>query len=198
MIQDSRIAKRYAKAFFSVWSQRLDNTQLKKIISATQELSQDIYGHPQLKIFWLSSGFHLEEKQKLIEILVEKKCHSETVQLLDFLVRRKRPEILEEVVWALKDLYNKHTKTLEVTVSSAFELSPSDKKEMQSIVKSLAVAKEHNCEFLFQVEPQLLGGIFLAIGRYVYDYSVKSAFDQLRRKVQGMDVRELMTQHSIT
>ena len=198
MVQDSRIASRYAKAFFTVWAKRLTGAELKKVISSVEELSKGILAHPQLKIFWLSSGFHLDEKQELIKILALQKCQEEAVDLLNFLITRKRTEILEDIVTSLKDIYNKHTKTLVVTIASAFELSPSDKKEMQCIVKGLEMAKGHVCEFLFKVEPYLLGGILLTIGRYVYEYSVKSAFNQLRRKIEVMDVRELGVQPHMT
>lgn len=193
MRQDPKVAKRYAKAFFSAWSASMNASELKTVISSAEEISNAILISPELRTFWFSSGFNSNEKKVLTDILASRRCTSEATELLSFLILKKRTEILEQLILTLKDLYNKFTKTLEVKVESVVDLTDADKKEIMDAVKTLTITRDHTCEFIFDIDPHLLGGIRFRIDRYVYDYSLKSAFDQLRRSVETLDIHELMS-----
>jgi F-type H+-transporting ATPase subunit delta len=190
MTRNPQIAKRYAKAFFSIWVDRLNPNELKNVIKASVELSRVLLQNAEVKIFWQSTSFHMEEKNILVDYFKDQNIKTEVIELLSFLVKRRRPEILSDVTQSLLGLYHEHTHTLLVSISSAFKLSNEDKKEMESIVSTLKVAQGHICEFDFNVDERLFGGMLIRIGRFVYDFSLKSSFEKLKRKVEMMDLRE--------
>ncbi len=186
------VSKRYAKAIFSYWLDKLSANALKDASTHLEQAVQIIETKAEISALWLSSGFTKDEKLKFVDVLKKKNMPDEICSVLSFLVLKKRTEILSDLIVDIKELYYKHTKTLVVTVTSSNILTSVDIEEIKKSVQSLKVTDGLNCEYKFEVKPNILGGIVVRMGQFVYDYSTRATFNQLRRKIENLNPRELV------
>ncbi len=192
------VSKRYAKAFFAAWQQDLSLEKIHHVLETCQAFVNLLKTSPEISAVWISPGFHRDEKTKLIRVLEKQQVISqEIVQMLMFLVEKKRTAIFQPLIQDLYDLYYRQARILRVVVTSASELSGEDQASVQKSVQSLPAAADMNCEFSFTVDTQILGGMIIKMGQYVYDYSIHASLGQLRRSIENLSPRELASRSDV-
>jgi ATP synthase F1 delta subunit len=185
------VAKRYAKAIFESWEDKLSSLHIKNKIFELQSVWHLISSNTELRVVWISSGFSKQEKDLLVSLFETQGVFPEVVRVLRFLVKQRRCVILPDVLAELVELFNRSSKIIPVTVISSAVLSGSDVAEVKRSVKELRVTEGMNCEFHFDVDPNIMGGIVVQLGQYVYNCSALSTFNRLVHKIETLGPREL-------
>ena len=122
-------------------------------------------------------------RDQLLELFLhDQKTHRNIFieNLLRLLVHNKRFKLLPEIAMLYQDLYHEQEKILVVKVTSAFELTPSQK---QKISEKLAKRLQYKIELECFVDKKLIGGALIKIGDKITDGSTLGKLQQLREQL---------------
>jgi F-type H+-transporting ATPase subunit delta len=173
------IARRYAKALFSLadeqgqveqWSAGLD--ALGKALTASTELRETL----------ASPLFEKEQRRGVVAALSKGVGLPATPSnFLLLLADRSRLAYLPAVIQEFRDLADARLGRIRAKVTSAVPLSPD---EARRIAERLAQAQKAQVIVETSVDPALLGGVVAQVGSLVYDGSVRSQLEELRRAMK--------------
>ncbi len=173
------IARRYAKALFSLavetdrveaWAQSLE--ALRTAVDASADL-RDVLSNPV---------YAREQRRAIVEKLAAAlKLEAEPANLLFLLGDRNRLAYLAAVVATFRDLADQHLGRVRARVISAVKL---DDVAAQAIAEKLSQAARAKVLLEREVDPSLLGGVVAQVGSLVYDGSVRTQLEDLRKQLK--------------
>jgi F-type H+-transporting ATPase subunit delta len=173
------IARRYAKALFDLavaadrvdaWARSL--VALKKAVDSSPEL-RDLLANPV---------YTKEQRQGLAARLAQALgLEREPANLLALLADRNRLGYLAAVADVFHRLADEKMGRLRARVASAVPLS---EPEAAALAAKLAAATQGQVIVERVVDPSLLGGVVAQVGSLVYDGSLRSQLEDLRRAMK--------------
>jgi F-type H+-transporting ATPase subunit delta len=173
------IARRYAKALFDlavqadrvdVWAEGL--VALKKAVEASPEL-RELLANPV---------YTKEQRQGLAARLAQAlELDREPANLLALLADRNRLAYLSGVADTFHRLADEKLGRLRARVASAVPLAEA---EVDALARKLAASSKAQVIVERVVDPALLGGVVAQIGSLVYDGSLRSQLEELRRSMK--------------
>jgi F-type H+-transporting ATPase subunit delta len=172
-------AKRYARALFDVAVKEKGDLQpLYDQLVAFNELFQQ---HPTLTKVMLNPAVPVPRKRAAVAELVKTMRISPVLaKLLVLLAERDRLVLLPDVVTAFRDRLLEHQNVVRAEVTTAAPLA-TDK--IRAIEKTLVQATGRRVELSTRVEPALIGGLIARIGGTVYDASVTTQLQKMKRRL---------------
>jgi F-type H+-transporting ATPase subunit delta len=175
----SSIARRYAKALFSLadekgqieqWSKGLD--ALAGVLDLSREL-QDVLENPR---------YDKETRRAVLRRVAEElRLDAEPTSLLHLLVDRSRLAYLPAILSSFRVLADGKLGRVRARVTSAVPLGAD---ESRRIAEKLAQATRAEVILETAVEPALLGGVVTQVGSLVYDGSVRTQLEELRHAMK--------------
>ncbi len=174
------VARRYAKALFGLaveggrveaWSEVLG--ALAKVLREAPDVAEA-----------LADPVHTrEERRELVEKLAAAlKLDREPANLLFLLADRNRLDRTGDVLRAFGELADAHLGRLRARLTSAVPLDPD---ALDALAARLSDLTRSKVLLERQVEPALLGGVVAQVGSVVYDGSVRTQLEDLRRSLKG-------------
>lgn len=172
----SSIARPYAEAVFSLASESAnldlwsDMLELMSTVVSDNAMNS-IIGNPSV------------DANKLTEILLEiggGHINDQCQNLLKLLVRNKRVPVLPEISSQYEALKNQSEGTIDVVITSAFEMKPAQEKVIADALK-----KKFNREISISnlTDESLIGGIRIKAGDVVIDGSIKGQLGKLANEL---------------
>jgi len=167
-------SKRYSKAFFNFCSKKTiidsvikDIVELKKICENNKFLK--IISNPIIK---QGSIFTLFKK-----ILVG--FDNETLNFINFLVQKKRINLLYEISSYFIDLYDlkKGDKQVEIITAKKIDF------HLQKIIVQKVIDKKIKYNISNKIDPNIIGGFILKVDDFNYDASLKRKFTDLKSSI---------------
>lgn len=135
----------------------------------------------ELRNFLSSPAVTREAKHRVVEKLLARVGGSKIVRnFLFVVVDHERTHLLPEIIGAVQEEIRQRQGITEAQVSSAVELSKTQKAEMEFTLERLTGKR---VEAKFSLEPSLLGGAVVRLGDTVYDGSLRSRLSQLRARL---------------
>jgi F-type H+-transporting ATPase subunit delta len=175
----SSIARRYAKALFGLatergkvepWAGSL--TALKAAISASSEI-RDVLANPV---------FTREQRLAIVSGLARAlSLDAEPANLLNLLAERNRLGYLEAIADVYRGLADESLGRVRARLISAVPLPAAT---VEGIAVKLAAAARAEVLVDQAVDPALLGGVVAQVGSMVYDGSVRTQLEDLRRSLK--------------
>jgi F-type H+-transporting ATPase subunit delta len=173
------VARRYAKALFSLaveserveaWSEALGS--LARILSDAPDVAEV-----------LANRVHTREErraiaQKLVEAL---KLDREPANMLYLLADRNRLDRTTDVLQAFGDLADAHLGRLRARLSSAVPIDPD---ALDAMAGKLSDITRATVLLERSIEPELLGGVVAQVGSLVYDGSVRTQLENLKKSLK--------------
>lgn len=178
-MSNSTVAKRYALALFELAQEK---NLLAEVGADLKELTKVIESSPELLTLLEAPKFSIERKKQIIAEIFAGSTPA-FIHTLQLLVEKKRINEVKHLASAYVDLAAAAQGTAEATVYSTRALSA---EESASI--SAAFAKRVGKQSLTitnEIDPSLLGGIRIQIGNHIYDSSVASKLERLKRELIG-------------
>ncbi len=173
------IARRYAKALFSLADEQ---GQVEQWSSGLEGLGRALASSPELRDTLASPLFEKDQRRAVVGELAKALGLAETVRdFLLLLADRDRLAYLPAVVQNFRDLADARLGRVRARVTSAVPLAPEDAKR---IAEKLAQAEKAQVIVETAVDPALLGGVVAQVGSLVYDGSVRSQLEELRRAMK--------------
>ncbi len=176
------LAKRYAKAIFSVGQEQ---NKYEEYNEALQGLS-DLYStHPEVIDALTNPLYPMDVKEKVMKGIVGSMMVDSIMDnFLNLLVQKKRAEILPEIAVAYQTMVDEAKNISHGNVISAITLSDELKEKIQTILEKLTGKK---VELTTSVDPSIMGGIIAQVGDLVLDGSIKTQLAGLKDSIKGRE-----------
>lgn len=178
-MSNSTLAKRYAQAVFELAQEKqilaevgTDLAELTKVVKETPELLA-LLAAPKL-----SSD---RKKQLIAEIFAN--ANPLVINTLQVLIDKKRVNEASSLAAEFAKLAADAQGTADATVYSTRELT-AEERESISATFAKRVGKQ-SLTITNEIEPSLLGGVRIQIGNHIYDSSVVSKLNRLKRELIG-------------
>jgi len=173
------IARRYAKALFSLADEQ---GQVEQWSTGLDALGKALASSPELRETLESPLFEKEQRRGVVAALA--KSLGLTGTLADFLLLladRTRLAYLPAIIQDFRDQADARLGRVRAKVTSAVPLAP---EEAKRIAEKLAQVEKAQVIVETAVDPALLGGVIAQVGSMVYDGSVRSQLEELRRAMK--------------
>jgi F-type H+-transporting ATPase subunit delta len=170
-------ANRYAKALFDVALQ--EKADLDHVDRDLQEVVAMMETSPDLAAASNRRTVTPAARQSLIEAVSKAMTLTTPVtKLLVLLAESGKLHYLPDLANGYRERLLAHQNVVRAEVTSAAPLSPENAK---AVADSLSKATGKKVEISTSVDPGLLGGLVAKIGSTVYDGSVKTQLERLRK-----------------
>jgi len=172
------IATRYARALADVVAAGGD---YRKVLEELEDFEKAYRESPELREVFASPAISLPNKVKVLEAIGKRLGESPvTLNFLRVLLANYRMPLLEEAVQAYRKISNDRKGIVQVTITSASELSEGERESVAAQFRKLTGKQ---VELDFRIDRELLGGLTAQIGSTVYDGSVRGSLARIREEL---------------
>jgi F-type H+-transporting ATPase subunit delta len=178
-MSQSTVAKRYAQAIFELASKQniltevsADFKELKKVIASNEEFMA-LLNAPKI-----SSD---RKKELIAQILTG--AQPIVVNMIQFLIEKKRLNELSAVADQFQALAAAAQGTADAKVFSTRELTAEERAEISVAFGKLVGKEQLNITNI--IDASLIGGVRVQIGNYIFDSTVASKLEDLKRVLVG-------------
>jgi F-type H+-transporting ATPase subunit delta len=172
------LGRRYAQAVIGLARER------GALASVGEELSRaaTTFSQDDLRGLVLNPGIGAVARRDIVGQIVERLGLSTMVgDLIRLLAARDRIDVLPDVARAYERLVDRELGRARVTIHSASALAPEQLTALEELAKKLTGASV--IVVSTKIEPELIGGVTLAVGGTVYDGSVRTQLERLADKM---------------
>lgn len=172
------IAKRYAKALFQLAERENHTEALGEQLEALADMHQKT---PLLEKALHSPNHTQQEKRKVLDSLLEKeKPLPLLVSFSRYLLSKNRYELIGDISHAYKSMLDEKLGRVDVSVCSAYALTPARQKKLEEDLEAYSGKKPH-CSF--STDPKLLGGMVLHMENKRHDFSLATRLNSLEKRL---------------
>jgi len=172
------IANRYARALADVVAASGD---YRKVLAELEDFERAYRENPELREVLVSPALALPQKVKVLEAIGQRLDESPvTLNFLRVLLANYRMPLLEEAVQAYRKIANEREGIVQVTITSASELSEAERESVAARFRQLTGKQ---VELDFRIDNGLVGGMMAQIGSTVYDGSVRESLARMREQL---------------
>jgi len=182
MVNQDPVSARYAEAFFGLIK---PSGRLKETAQALQRVRALIRAHADLQQFLGNPGVEVEDKLGVLGRLLESAWSDDVRAFIRLVLSMGRPEYLAEMAEAFQALADEDAGLLRVTVRSAHPLSAAMRERLTHQLERL---EHRRIEMAEETDPELIGGIQVALDHRVLDGSVKTKLAELRQRLKSVRV----------
>ncbi len=175
----SVVALRYAQAFADVTkSRQLDIASVERQLASFRDTLSE---SRELRVVLMDPSIGRAQKLKVLDALAARlEIARETRNFLAVIIDHQRLDELDEILTEYHSIADEQSGMVEAEITSARNLSPEDRQELELQVERLAGGRVRTT---YRQDASLLGGAVVRIGSTVYDGSLRAQFEQLKRKL---------------
>ena len=183
-----RVARTYAQALLDAAEKR---GQAAQVLEELDSLVNDVFpAAPQLEGFLASRAISRKRKPPVIRSAFQGRASDIFLNFLLVLNDHERLDLLRPILSVYRRLHEERTGHVRVRVKSAAEL-PDDQR--QRLEQELRAAFRREPILETRVDPDLLGGLVVQVGDWVYDDSVRSRLADLRNQLMERSSHEIQS-----
>jgi F-type H+-transporting ATPase subunit delta len=175
------IARRYARALLDVAAEanRTDAVadQLAAFVKAQEQ-------SPELSDVLLNPAYSRSQRAHVVESMIKMTGNIDPVlaNTLRMLVERNRLVYLPDISRVYRDLADARAGRVRGHVTSATQMPPDT---LESLRKNLQQLTQRDVILESRVDPSLLGGVSAQVGSVMFDGSVRTQLEALRRELKS-------------
>jgi F-type H+-transporting ATPase subunit delta len=183
-----RIARVYAEALYSAAAKE---GQVSQVVQELHSLIHDVFQqHPQLETLIAGGAVGRTVKEATIRKAFQGRSSDVFLNFLLVLNHHDRLELLRPILSALHLIDDERNNRIRVQIWTAVTL-PDDQKER--LVAQLQGGLGGDLKLDLRVDPDLLGGLIMRAGDYVYDQSVRTRLDAIRKELIERSSHEIQS-----
>jgi F-type H+-transporting ATPase subunit delta len=177
----SALTSRYARAFVDVvLDDRLDAAKTLQELHTIAAIAQ---GSLELRRVWESPAIPAEQKRALLDAIAKREAISRPVRnFIAVLIDHRRINLLDQVIKDFEQELNQRLGFAEAEISSARDLSDSERRALELQVEKLTGKK---VRARYSRDASLLGGAIVKLGSTIYDGSVKGQLERIREQLSS-------------
>jgi F-type H+-transporting ATPase subunit delta len=173
------VSRRYAKALLSLG---LETGEHEKLAESVEAVVRVIAASNEARTLAQNPGYTQAQRQKLVDLLAQRLGLSATlVSFLRLLVDRQRLGELPDIARSYRDLVDAQVGRVRGTVTSASPLPP---EELERVRKALAETTRKSLVLEARTDPEILGGVVAQVGPTVWDGSLRTQLERLRKELK--------------
>lgn len=177
------LARRYAKALFSLGKEHGKTAEYSEVLGVIAELYDttdagvgDALNNPL---------YPLDVRQKAMAKIAESvQADAIMTSFLNLLIEKKRADILPDIANELQVMVDKDQNISHGSIISAVELDQTLLDKIQATLEKLTGNK---VILETQVDPSIIGGIIAKVGDLVLDGSIKTQLNGLKESIKGRE-----------
>lgn len=178
-MSNSTAAKRYAIALFELAQQK---NELRSVEEDLRELKAVWNGNKELKSLFTSPKLSLDKKKELIRQIFAN-ANPIVINTLLVLIDKKRLGEVALIINEFMTLSNEAQGVADAKVYSTRELTEEERASISSVfAKNVG---KHSLRIENIVDPSLLGGVRVQIGNRIYDSTLSTKLERLKRNLIG-------------
>ena len=187
-VSAQRVARVYAEALLNAADKQGQSDQ---VVEALESLIRDLFqAEPQFEAFLTSSAVGRERKARLIDKVFEHKAGPVFVDFLKVLNQHERLNLLRPILSAAKELQDERAKRIRVLVRSAVPLADEQANRLR---QQLRETLKLDPVLQMAVDPELLGGVVVRVGDWLYDASVRARLESIRNQLIARSSHEIQS-----
>ena len=176
----SQAAHRYVLALCELAEEQKATSIVSEDI---EKLSQAMNTVPELAKFIDNPTLTAEQQKSVLSaIIVELKLHDLTRRLIGVLIDNSRVTLLPDLIRAYRIEIQRRQGAQTAVVTSSVALTD---KQTERLLERLQGKYGKAIRLQQRVDPSLIGGLSVAIGTVLIDYSLKSKLARLERVMKG-------------
>ncbi len=175
MHQNSKAAKRYAKALlsFAIEQKKVDEVAADMaVIASTCKESRE------LVTLLKSPVVKADKKREIINKIFSGQIGTITLKFLDVMTQNNREDILAEIANAFRTVFREYRGIVSAEIITAVPLGDEGRKKAIEFIKSIY----DKVELTEKVDEDLIGGFIIRVGDKQYDESVARKLFSLKRE----------------
>lgn len=173
------IARRYARALFSL---SVEMNRVEPWARSLEAIQAAVAGSPDLRDILSNPVYSKEQRRAVVEKLsTALSLEKEPASLLFLLADRNRLAYLAGVADVFRDLADRHLGRLRAKITSAV---PLDDATARAIAEKLSQATKAEVLLDRVIDPAVLGGLVTQVESLVYDGSVRTQLEDLRKHLK--------------
>ena len=175
------LARRYAKALFSLGKEQGKTESYSEALGAIAELYKD----ESVESALINPLYPLDARQKVMAKIAElAKADTILTRFLNLLLEKKRADILPDIAHEMQVMVDQEQNISHGSVVSAIELDDALKKKIQQTLEKITGNK---VILEVSVDPSIIGGIVAKVGDLVLDGSIKTQLNELKEAIKGRE-----------
>ena len=170
------VARRYAAALADVVTKTNETENVKTELKTWESLItenanlNEVFGNPAIP---------QTQKENVLESLIEKaKPAKATANFLRILLRNGRLTELKHINDKFESVLQERSGIVSAKIASARPLGDDEKRELQSNLEKMTGKR---VDLNFDINQEIIGGVITTIGSTVYDGSVKTQLENLKK-----------------
>ncbi len=172
-----KVATRYAQSLMDLAEEQ---SILEEVCKDMKLLNNTVSSNRELQMALKSPIINQEKKRNILTGVFGTHFNKLSLGFFDLVLKKKREAMVPEIANAFIDLYRKKKRIISAVVTTAVPIS---EQALVEQLKSLVKAKT-DCsavEIEQKVDPAVMGGFVLEFEQQVYDSSVASKLENLRK-----------------
>lgn len=169
----TKAARRYASALLQL---AVERDEVKSVLEDIELIKNTIDGSRELILFLRSPIIKYDDKVAVLNELFAERVQEMTRMFIGLLARKNRVHLLDQIVQAFIEQYNKYAGIIKVDVYTARALNESQKKALH---KALEEKTNKKVNMHINLNESLKGGLAVRIDDTVIDGTVKHKLEQL-------------------
>lgn len=173
-------ASRYAKALLEFSTENKEEQKVYEEMTTAAEMFRKF---PQTLSYLQNPAVSNEQKKQLLFGACgsnTEKISSSTQRFLQLIVKNNRTDLMPFFAQSYITLYRKTKRFIKGKLTVPCEISDKAQERFKKIAEELSNSK---VEFQVEVAPEIEGGFVLEYDCYRLDASIRTQFNQLRRKL---------------
>jgi F-type H+-transporting ATPase subunit delta len=181
-VRQTILARRYAKALFSLGKQQDNYEAYNEALKAIADLMNE---SPEVGDSLTNPLYPLEARKKIMaKIASLVKGDTILTAFLDLLVERQRADILPDIAHEMQVMVDHEQNISHGTLISAIELDSGLQEKIQATLEKITGTK---VILESQVDPSIIGGIIAKVGDLVVDGSIRTQLNGLKDSIKGRE-----------
>jgi F-type H+-transporting ATPase subunit delta len=179
MNKDIRVARRYSSALFDIAVRDDTVDVISSDLTLVESFVRDV---PYLRAVLMQPLVSEDQKVKVLSEAFGDRTTATTLNFLYLLVRKRRENLIDEVIADYRRLADEQAGRVTAHVKSAVPLTGD---QLIAITKSLQLKTGKNVQLTTEVTAEILGGLLVRIGDHVIDGTLRGRLERVRQQLLG-------------
>jgi F-type H+-transporting ATPase subunit delta len=176
-----QVARVYAEALLRLAEQQGQADAVGDDLAALR--TDVMQRHPELEEFLSSMSVGRARKEEVLRGAFHGRASELLLNFLLVLNAHDRLELLRATAEAYQELLDQRRHRIPVLVRSAVPLSEQQLNRLRDEIRATADGRPIEPILQTRVDPDLLGGLVVQVGDFLYDASVKTRLEQIKNQV---------------
>ena len=176
---DASVSRRYARALFSLAE---EEGQHERVGEELEAVAAALRSSPEARTMVENPGYTQAHRHALVDVLAKRmQLLPPMVSFLRLLVDRHRLAGIHGIVRAYGELLDEKIGRVRGTVTSAKPLGDDDLRRVREV---FSAATRRAVVLESRTDPKIVGGLVAQVGPRVWDGSIKTQLERLRRELK--------------